>query len=206
MRFDLYTTIHKAQRYHLFKLSIEIGKADFVVPVQVANIKINLDHMIRHIRKHAQNEDTFIHPLFTVCKDQGEILEKQHLQIEMLLDELDEIIETNSFDRLYAVFNRFIAIYLQHTDLEEQIQKESLWRHYSDDELKAVIQRYQQSLTWQENLEGMDFMIPALNVPELEKMLTGMKQALPEAKFQQILLIAEQSFGKDITRIYDAII
>ena len=193
MRFDLYTSIHKAQRDHLFQLSIQIGKADFTDPAQVSNVKDRMEHMITHIRQHALNEETFIHPLFTVCKEQCEQLDSQHLQIERLLDELEEIIENNLSDRLYAVFNRFIAMYLQHTDLEETIQKEALWTNYNDDELKATMHQYSQSLTWQKTLEGMAFMIPSLNVSEVGKMLSGMKNALPEDKFQQILRIAEQT-------------
>ena len=191
MRFDMYASIHKAQRNHLFQLSIQIGKTDFTDPAQVSSVTHKMEHMITHIRQHALNEEMFIHPLFSVCKEQCALLDSQHVQIEALLDELEEIIKTNLSDRLYVVFNRFIAIYLQHTDLEETIQKDVLWTHYSDDDLKAIMHQYSQSLTWQKTLEGMAFMIPSLNASEVEKMLSRMKPTLPEDKFQQILRITE---------------
>ncbi|MBA2650874.1 MAG: hemerythrin domain-containing protein [Tatlockia sp.] len=194
MRFDLYTTIHKAQREHLYKISMRIAKADFSDSIQASSIKKDVEKMIKHLKKHAENEDNFIHPLFHVCKDKCDLLESQHTTIEALLEELKELINSDNLDQLYPLFNRLIAMYLTHTDLEETLQKEILWNHYSDEELKEVITKFLQSLSLEKTVEDMEFMLPCLSVTEVCKILMSMQNA-PMSLLQKVSLIVEKAFS-----------
>ena len=196
MRFDLYSLIHKAQRERLFKLSIKIAKENLSESVQVSSIKEDLGNMISHLRKHADNEERFIHPLFHVCEDQAALLEVQHSQIETLLDELQTLISTNSLDELYSLFNRFISRYLEHIALEEGIQKDLLWKHFSDEDLKGVMQRFKQSLSPEENMESLEFMLPCLSVCEVRNMLMLIKKTDSQNIVQKVSLIIERAFSK----------
>lgn len=167
MRFNVYATIHKAQRYHLFHLSIKIGQADLLDHQQFQHIKEELQEMIQHLKEHAINEETFIHPLYYQMKEDLTFLEHQHEEIEAILEKLQHYLESNTNpSELYTLVNQLIAHYLLHIDEEEKVQQTHLWPAYTDAELKAVIDKFKQSRTVDQNEKDLAFILPCLNQTE----------------------------------------
>lgn len=195
MRYPIYNAIHKAQRQHLFELSIKIGRSNFSDPTQLAKIKDDLKKMIAHLRKHTHSEETFIHPLFAKIGHTGHMLETQHHDLEKLLDDLKTIVSSNDGATLYTHFNHFLVAYLQHIDAEEIAQAEILWEYYSDEELIEAMKGFHQSLSPQEVMENMAFMLPCLNAAEVTHFLGGMKNKAPAPMFKSICEIAERAFS-----------
>jgi hypothetical protein len=195
MRYSIYNAIHKAQRQRLFELSIKIGRANFNDPAQAAEVKDDLKKMIAHLRKHSHTEETFIHPLFAKIDHTEHKLETEHHALEKLLNNLEENAPGNDGDKLYTEFNRLLAAYLQHIDAEEIAQSEILWKHFSDEELMEVSKRFQQSLSPQEVMENMKFMLPCLSAPEITNFLSNMKNKMPSPAFQLLCEIAEKAFS-----------
>jgi hemerythrin superfamily protein len=126
MRTDLYTAIHKAQRFHLFRLAEETGRADFADTSSANRIGAELRHLIEHLRDHALNEETYIHPLFTAIGHESVALDEQHAALEADLAELESILSEGRWSDLYARYAAFLGRYLTHLAEEERLQAEVL--------------------------------------------------------------------------------
>lgn len=184
MRVDLYTAVHKAQRFHLFRLSNEIGSADFTDTDTVQRISAEFDRLLHILRDHAHNEETYIHPLFQQLGQAGEALQGEHQTLEKEIEGLEAILREQRWGELYARYTLFLGHYLLHLDKEEQTQKNVLWQNYADSELAAVFNRFKAERSPQEAKVDLELMLPALSLPELTRMFQGMKASAPESAFQ----------------------
>lgn len=190
-RVNLYFLIHKAQRAHLFDLSAKIGRADFSDAMEANVIQQELRDMIQHLREHAINETTFVHPLFEEVGNQVDSIDEGHEDLEKELDKLQAMLNTKQWNQLYSALNRFIALYLTHLDEEESLQEEVLWKHFDDARLDAALTAFKKSRSPGQMMEDIKFMIPAMSIPELTKMFREIKAHAPVAAFQIVCKIAE---------------
>lgn len=184
MRTDLYSTIHKAQRFHLFRLAEAMGRTDFTDPVSTERVRSQLSHLIGHLRDHARNEDTYIHPLFSSVGRGLSALEQDHAALEVALEELERIATEVRWGEVYACYTTFLGRYLQHVAAEERLQAEILWPSYTDDQLAAVLTRFMAERSPEASKADLAFMVPALSIPELTKIFQRMKISAPPAAFQ----------------------
>ncbi len=193
MRVDLYTFIHKAQRKYLFDLSVKIGRSDFRDASQVSLLKKELKVMIARLKEHASNEETFIHPFFHKIGQQGNSIEREHHDLEILLEDFEKNIDTLDQSKLYTQFNRFLAVYLTHIDDEEKAQEDILWKHFDDEALLDVMKQFRARQTPTQAMEDLEFIFPGLNAEEIERILSGMKGVVPDATYQAISLMAKKA-------------
>src|SRR5690606_29630220 len=143
MRADLYSLIHKAQRFHLFQLSDELGLADFKNTSDAKRAETLTRQMIEHLRDHAKNEETYIHPLFKrIGTDTVEHLEKEHGELEEEITKLEATLREGRWEDIYGQYTRFLGSYLTHLAEEESAQREILWTRYDDQALMAVFNRF----------------------------------------------------------------
>ncbi|WED41971.1 hemerythrin domain-containing protein [Legionella cardiaca] len=198
MRMDLYRLIHKAQRQRLFELSILIGRTDFNNQAQSSQVKIALGAMITHLHKHSQTEESFIHPLYGIFKDTVEMIESEHAILESHIEILNKAIANEQLtNNVYEEFNKFLIVYLQHIENEENYQKTILWKYYNDEELMKVMQRYQQSLSDAQIMDNLRFMLPSLSRMEAISMLQNMKKSLPGFLYNRASRLIENEFMKE---------
>ncbi|WP_347251841.1 hemerythrin domain-containing protein [Legionella sp.] len=195
MRVDLYKFVHKAQRYHLFNLSIKIGKMDVNDSLQYTQLKSELQGMINHLKEHMEHEETFIHSYYQPFKEKLALLDSQHETLEPLLRKLEKSLADEP-ELLYSLFNQFVAVYLQHIDEEEQLQKEILWTNYSDEALAEIMIKFTQSLSKEQFAEGMEFTLPSLSVNEVINMITNSKDLISENHWLKIMSVLAQCFSK----------
>jgi len=185
MRADLYTLIHKAQRFHLLRLSIELGLADWANPEEADRLDALTRHMIDHLRDHARNEETYIHPLFREAGADASVhLEKEHRQLEEEIARLESTLDERRWDEVYGRYNRFLGTYLIHLSEEESAQKEILWARYDDPALMAVFNRFKAERSPEAARADLQLMLPALSIPELARLFSGMKASAPPAAVQ----------------------
>lgn len=184
MRTDLYSTIHKAQRFHLFRLAEAMGRTDFTDAASAERVRTQLSHLIDHLRDHARNEDTYIHPLFSNVGRGSSTLEQEHAGLEVVLVELERIATEARWSELYSRYTAFLGSYLQHLAAEERLQAEILWPSYTDDQLAAVLARFMAERSPEASKADLAFMVPALSIPELSKIFQGMRISAPPAAFQ----------------------
>lgn len=193
MRIDLYTTIHKAQRFHLFELANAIGNADLRNPRDTGMVVERVRGIIGHLRDHAQNEEKYIHPLFDGAG--ANRLRHEHEELETGLQRIERVLEEARLQDLYAAYVRFLGTYLPHLDEEEDAQRQLLWPRHDDQALKAVFDRFKAERPPEAAAADFAFMLPALSAPELVSLLGTMKQTAPPDVFHRASDQASQILG-----------
>lgn len=170
-RIDLYRNVHKGQRAHLFSLAVELGRADHEDTANVNALATRLRSALAELRRHAENEERFIHPLLRARAPKiAAMLEREHEDIEPALAEVElrlaglenapgSPIETGA--ELYRVWCRMVSDYLAHIDAEERIGMPALWGTCSDDEILAVIRAFVASRTAMEQIDDLRCHVPS---------------------------------------------
>ena len=183
-RIDLYRNVHKGQRAHLFSLAVELGRADHEDTAKVNALAGRLRSALAELRRHAENEERFIHPLLRARAPKiAARLEQEHEDIEPALAEVEvrlaglqnapgSPIETGA--ELYRVWCRMVSDYLAHIDAEERIGMPALWDTCSDDEILAVIRAFVASRTAMEQIDDLRCQAPALSPQERAMLVTSM--------------------------------
>jgi hypothetical protein len=177
MRVDLYGSIHKAQRFHLFRLSNDIGGADCNDATEIESLFARLEKMLDHLRDHARNEEVYIHPLFNEIGVAAGSIAEEHDELESEIRDLERILEERLWDDLYPRYTTFLGRYLLHLRAEEVAQRDELWPSFDDEALRTVLNRFRAERPVEATCADFEFILPALNVPELVCMFRGMKTA-----------------------------
>jgi hemerythrin-like domain-containing protein len=193
MRVDLYSLIHKAQRHHMLRLADALGQLDGGADAALHQARTRVGQIIAHLREHAHNEETYIHPLLRALGEQAAELEAEHGALEAQLAQLESRLDQAGAAELYASFNRFLGHYLLHLDAEERTQRELLWVRYEDAQLGAVMGRFKAGRSPAAARADLEFMLPALSAVELERLFQGIKAAAPPAVFQGACRLAERT-------------
>ena len=183
MRVDLYATIHKAQRFHMFELANAIGSADLGEEVP-ATLAARVRHIMEHLRDHAKNEEMYIHPLFDAAGGGANSLREGHEDLDAELNEIERTLGAGEQQHLYVMYTRFLGKYLLHLNEEEHMQKHVLWPNYNDYALNAVLERFKAERPPQKAAADLEFILPALSIPELLGLFRGMKQAVAPTVFE----------------------
>jgi hypothetical protein len=142
MRTDLYGLVHKAQRHRLFTLGHELGPADVDDPATRVRLASAVREIVAMLADHAENERRYIHPLFAAISGAADRLEREHRELEGVLDQWVKIVEEGRWTEMYRATMRIIGEYLLHIDAEECAQAEILWPNYPDADLAAVMARF----------------------------------------------------------------
>lgn len=196
MRVDLYTFVHKAQRFHLFHLSDAIGLADLNNPIEAEAISKQVLYLMDHLKDHAQNEHTYIHPLFQAVGSVGDHFDREHEELEKEIARIEKIVVQKHWNDLYSAYTRFLGIYLLHLNEEEAAQRDILWVNYEDKGLAAVFNRFKMERPPLLAKDDFEFMLPALSMPELVGMFRGMKANAPSVVFQGACDTAARILGE----------
>ena len=193
MRADLYTLVHKAQRFHLFQLANEIGGADLTQEEEAERISQRVRDMIEHLRDHARNEETYIHPLFRGAGvSVSNQLEGEHRDLETDMERLETILNERRWSDLYGEYTGFLGRYVVHLSEEEAAQREVLWAEYEDSTLLAVFNRFKSERSPQAARADLELMLPALSIAELGRVFLSMKASAPPKVFQGAFTLAEK--------------
>src|SRR5687767_15936318 len=93
-RIDLYRNVHKGQRAHLFSLAVELGRTDHEDAAKVSALAARLRAALADLRRHAENEERFIHPLLRArASNIAAILEREHQDLEPVLVDVEERVD-----------------------------------------------------------------------------------------------------------------
>jgi hemerythrin len=178
MRIDLYTAIHKAQRFHMCQLANDIGSADMESDQAATALVDRVRDLVEHLRDHARNEETYIHPLFDAAGTGAHALRDEHDELEADLEEIERVVREDRRQDLYPAYTRFLGKYLLHLSEEEDAQRQVLWPQYDDDTLRGVLDRFKAERPLDKAAADFEFMLPALSAPELASLLRSMRQAV----------------------------
>jgi Hemerythrin HHE cation binding domain len=191
-RFDLYTTIHKTQRFHLGRLAERIGRADAAPSDVWAPLGSEVRTWLKHLRAHAQHEHDFIHPLFERCGDCATHLDAEHETLERAMADVEQVLDAGHWNELYGRFAALLGTYFVHIAEEEQLQTAVLWPRYSDGELTEVFVRFQRSRSAEDARNDLELMLPALPLGEIARIYAGIRQSASPAAWEASLSFAKR--------------
>lgn len=197
MRVDLYTFVHKAQRFHMFQLCEKIGNADFNLADERDSIANQVFELIDHLTDHAQNEKSYIHPLYQAVGSVGTHFDDEHENLEVEIKKIKDLIDEKKWSDLYSTYTKFLGIYLLHLDEEEAAQRDVLWKHYEDKDLAAVFNRFKVERPPHLAKADLELMLPALSVPELTQIFRGMRASAPPQVFHGACDTASKILGAE---------
>jgi hypothetical protein len=201
-RFDLYRSAHKGLRKALFDAVTRIGATDFRDARAAATAAEAARVMVALSRKHIASESRFVHPAVEArAPGLMKALDHTHAEHKHELDTLEmrarELASTAvaasrlaAGARLYEAAALFAAHDLQHMAEEEQAVMPALWHLFSDDELMGIQQSIVAALQPEDLALALRPMLLAMNTLEREKMLGGLKAALPRERWDQVWALA----------------
>lgn len=202
---DLYTGIHKGQRYHLSKVSIQAGSLDVDNAEQLKQLQSSFLELREEFRLHASLEEKHIHPLLYDRTPEGaKELEEDHKKGRQRLEELSKYLDVImgkpvEFEKRYDLalefyrgLNRFISIYLAHINKEEEQIMPTLWKLCTSRELSDTYNSIMSSMGPDELMLFLGIMLPAMNVYECSMILTGIKERGPPEFSREVFTLAEQ--------------
>ena len=207
-RVDLYGIIHKMLRVELFQTASLIGTTNFADPQTRAETAALFGRTKAFLDEHGGHEDDFVEPsVREVNPDLAARLEKDHIgldaQLESLVELLGQIEETEGEAavglgaQLHKGYSDFIVVYLTHMSCEETEVNETLWAHYTDDELVEIRGRLQGSIPPPRFAEWFALMVPAMNLQERIGVLTGIKLNAPPPIFDAMSGVAKEAIGEE---------
>lgn len=192
-RYNIYTLIHKGLRASLCQNLVDLGKLDDTDPIAVANQLDITGNLLHFCRGHLAHENEFIHPVLQQLGDTPRQTIDDHLEHEIAIAELHDKIShikhlqgterAQALLAFYSVFSLFVAENFAHMRIEETLNAELLWKHFSDEEIHAIEQRIVSSLTPEENLLGLLMILPNITHSERNLFLQGFRQAVPTDAF-----------------------
>jgi hypothetical protein len=192
MRFDLYTAIHKTQRFHLGRLAERIGRADASDPETWLTLSAEVRAWLGHLRDHAHHEHELIHPLYARCGDSATQLDADHESLEHTMEALEQVLSAGRWDQLYAQFAAFLGAYFAHIAEEERLQVTVLWPNTSDAELSEVFARFRRGRSVQDATRDLELMLPALSLGELTRIYDGLRRTASADSWQASFALAKR--------------
>jgi hypothetical protein len=191
MRVDLYSLIHKAQRFHLFRLANELGQSDCSDLMAMTALADRVLRLVDHLHDHAHHEERYIHPLYQRIGVDLAALETDHQALAGRLTALRTLVHAKHWDRLSSGIIALITAYLPHLEEEERIQRDVLWPAYGDGDLAAVMQRFRMERTPAMSRSDLELLLPAMSVAEIARMFKGMKDTAPALVYAGARQIAD---------------
>jgi hypothetical protein len=194
---DIYVSVHKGIRNILSQFSFLAGCTDWDDPEAVSRVHDQWIVVTKILRSHQQHEDHFIHPLLArISQGAHRDYESEHQTFLTTIDNLDvhftRVLKGNGSETgraeiglgFYRQLNLFYADFLKHLHREEVEAERTLNALCLPEELMAMMGQLIGSIPQDEMLSYMDYMIPAMTLPECVEFLGNMKTAATDGAFK----------------------
>ena len=196
-RFNIYTLIHKGLRASMCQNLVDLGKLDDTDPIAVARQLETTGNLLQFCRSHLAHENEFIHSILQKVGDTPrQTIEDHHeheIAIAGLHDKISHILRlhgqerTQALQEFYGVFSLFVAENFSHMRIEETVNSELLWKHFSDEQIQAIEQGIIESLSPEENLLCLIMILPNITHSERCEFLRGFRKAVPSEAFNNTI-------------------
>ncbi len=205
-RHDLYRSIHKALRQQMFECLLQFGRVNPVCNDELLPAVDRIRHLLELLHGHGRHENDHIHTAIEAQEPgasreiddqhraQDESMNLLELQCRQLLDAKPEFREAHAHS-VYLQLALLIAENLQHMHQEERRLNTLLWHYYSDMELREIEQRIVNDLTPELSILSLRWMAASSNPQELEIILGGLREAMPEPAFIDLLGALREDIG-----------
>lgn len=197
-RFDAYRPIHKALRHTMTDALFAAGRVDPADACDVAKVVEQGRALLVLCAAHLAKENRFVHPAME-ARAPGSTADmvRQHAHHEAeivrmgaLLDLLEGAPEDGraaAAVEYYRELGLFVGDNFVHMHQEETDNNRILWRHYTDAELMALDAEIVASITPEEKVLALRWMMPAFNPQERAVFLAELRAGVPAAAFAGML-------------------
>ena len=200
-RFDMYGSIHKALRAVLCDSLLGLGRMDPDDDRDVVRMGQRIFELLEFFQAHLEHENHFVHPAMEArAPGSSQRVTQEHRQHETHIAQLSQLsgvmIRCAAPQRapvvssLYRALSLFAADNFEHMVQEESEHNAMLWAHYSDAELVDIHTKLVASITPQDMLTTMRWMLPFCSPAERAAMLLDMRVGAPQAAFAAVLDVA----------------
>lgn len=212
-RADVFVGVHKGLRRGLLGLSGKLGSLDWADAEEVQTVGAEFASLLYFLREHAENENGIQAPTLEerapgATRQMIEDHERLEKQIDQLEKDWKETVQNaHPFEpgyRLYLSYNRFLAAYLSHMDMEEGEITETVYRHFTDPEIGAMVGRIIAKTSPRDMGLMLGYIIPGMNAAERLSFLSGVKATAPPPFFEGLKGLAQKVLvAKDWEKLSD---
>ncbi|MHB8352215.1 MAG: hemerythrin domain-containing protein [Thermoplasmata archaeon] len=219
-RENLFRPIHKGIRSMLYELGSRLQATNFADVTETNAITTRLKHDLGNalsncilclLRTHSSHEEKDI---FSALRphdpDVVDVMMRQHAEVARRIHDVsktcDEIMGLTSparrievGDRLNLEVNDLFAYYLTHLNDEESIMVPVMWEWFTDEQLRAMRDKFYDSVPLPLFEVWMRWTLPSLNVNELLVLFSGLKQSPESARFKDWVRLAHETL--DLPRL-----
>jgi iron-sulfur cluster repair protein YtfE (RIC family) len=180
----------------MFDTVMQIQQTDMSDPEKSKDVIARIHLLVNAFDTHAHHEDHFV---FNAAEIHAPSLiaefEQEHEKDHQLSNEIRSLLAAYEIAEdkfgagraLYYAVNEFVAFNLQHTNKEETILNEVLWKHYTDGEILDMQRSIERSVSPEEIAMIFEWMVRGINDVELLGWLNAVKREAPEFVLNMIL-------------------
>lgn len=209
-RYNSFNMIHKALRAMMYDTALTLQQTDFTDYYEAEKALEKVQTVIEQFEHHAFHEDTFILPAIEafepalVAEFEKEHVKDIELGNKMLIVvkifrslEMDEE-KVNCGSCINKAFRDFMIFNLEHMAKEETDINQSLWKHYTDQQLLELNARLTASIPPDEKMISAKWMLRGINKLEAIDWLKAVKRSTPAFVFQSLVELAETELPEQI--------
>ena len=202
-RYNIYRAIHKGLRGFMSDTLLRVGRMDVNDDGERSQAIEQLRGLLTMCAAHLVHENEFVHPAIEAAQEGGaEQTAMDHVGHVVAIRTLEQ--QASQFEsappaqravlaaELYIDLSNFVAENLEHMAVEETHNHALLTRRFSDEELLEIEHRIVASMTPEETMAGLRWMLPHINAEGRAAMLGGMKRGAPPEVFGGVLALARE--------------
>jgi hypothetical protein len=197
-RFDIYRLVHKGLRACMTDVLGAAGRMDPLDDTERTAVLAEVREMLAFCYGHLKKEEAFVHPAIEArAPGASQKTAGDHVDHLHWFDELETAVgaveqaqggaRAVAAAALYRSLGFFVGENFTHMHVEETANNEVLWRTHSDSELVGLEEAIVASLSPQEKIYAMRWILPVLTPAERAQMLGAMQSNLPREAFASIL-------------------
>ena len=195
-RYNSFNQIHKGLRALMYDTAMQLQQSD--LSNGQCPVIAQVEEVLYLFEGHAQSEDQFFNePLEKKDPEVSKLFIKEHIEDHRLGSILNDLLsqwKTASRDEeraeigrsIFYMFNEFIAFNLYHMNKEEFDLNESLWKHYTDEEIKTTERTLVQNVPPAKMAKMVKWMVKGVNDTELYRWLQEVQLTAPTPVFNLI--------------------
>lgn len=194
-RMNIYAFPHKGLRNALGQWLFEAGKLDATSPQSIDQFKAITEDVVTLLTLHQHSEDQVVIPdLESRAPGSTDHNHAEHDRLHTLLEEIHGSANTleagqshAQFSQLYTLISHFISDYFKHMWDEEAVLVETIWAHFSDQDIIGWHGRIMEAMAPEHKMLWFRFMVPALNPMERQIVMGGFKNSAPAQAYSAAL-------------------
>jgi len=211
-RFNMFNNIHKALRVALYQNAILLQQTDFLEEEEVKHAEGSTLQVLHLFESHAHHEDKYVNSALEKKEYWlAASFENEHVKDEALGNRVKGLFTAyrhsqSSFVKLQFgqdichAFTEFMVFNLEHMAREENLINKALWRHYKDDQLRAISAKIVADVPADEMVIIARLMIKGMNGSELKEWFKEIERHAPSAAVQALFDYAEKELPEGRTK------